>query len=196
MAIENRRRFQYFLNFSNREAGDYTTFYLQDDNKGVIGQEVVLSDNMKVVYYFWPIKTSEAILMMCIDTDAKIEEVLTNISEYDMGIYRRPWPNFITALENGIHGRLHLPSIIAVDIHSKKSYFTSLLLSNIKLDEIEKSDYILEKVKELLRFTAQMVSEMSDNDLTFVEKAKVIGASVVGQAGNILRLIRVLNMLN
>lgn len=195
MAVEERKRFQFFLNPSNKEEGVYT-FYLQDDSVGVMGREVVLSNGMKVVYYFLPTKDNEAILLMCVGKDAEFETALEDMTEYDMKVFRRPWPNFITAIENSIHGRLHLPSLIAVDIHSKRSYFTSMLLSNIKLEEMDESEYILEKVRELMEFTTQMLAEMFENALTGWEKAKIIGTTFFRETIKVVRLIRVFTIVN
>ena len=191
-----RKRFQYYSNSSQKEDGVYP-FYLKDENITIIGTEFV-SEGTKLVFYFLPIKENEALLMMCVDKDAELDTVLNDMSEYDMTIYRRPWPKLITAIENGIKGRLHLPSLIALDIHSRRSYFISLLLSNIKIFELKEmynSDYVLGKVSDMVDFINQMFAEMSDNDLTLLEKAKVYGASILGQVSSVAKIVRVINVV-
>ena len=189
-------KYKYFLTHTTKKDGVYP-FYLADDDKNIVGTELV-SEGWQLVFYIWPIQKYDAMLMMCVgtDEDQEIENFLNEMSEYEMKIYRRPWPYFITAIDNGIHGRWHLPSLIAAELHSKRSYFTSVLLSNIRSDELYESEYVLDKVSDLRDFTCQMIVEMKENKLTVLDKAKLLGATVFDQVGNVARIIRVINSFN
>lgn len=195
MSLQERKRFQYFFNTTEKEEGTYV-FYLEDDDDFLLGKEAVIEDGYKIVYYFWPLRDNEFLLMMCIDQDADLDDILNEYTEYDLKILRRPWPNLVDAIQNGINGRLHLPSLMSYEIHSKKSYFTSVLLSNVSKSEIiSETKYVSGKVVDLMKYTMDLISEISDNEPSMWEIAKMSIKSGLDQYRVISRIVRVINNL-
>lgn len=183
------------MNDTNKEQG-LRVFYLEDDKNTILGQELVLDNKQKVTYYYWPFGDDKILLLMCVDQDAQFDQFLENLSAYDLSVYKRPWPKLMAAIENGISDRLYEPSLIATSFHGKKSYFMTLLLQNISISQLvsEETEYSLENVFKLFKYSVEMLSEVSDNDLTISEKVKIVIVGIFQQAVKISRVIRFMDI--
>lgn len=197
MAIEERKTIQFFMNETDKEPGIHV-FYLEDDKNIILGQELVLDNKEKVIYYYWPFGEDKILLLMCIDRDASLDKFLEDLSSYDMSVYKRPWPKLMAAIENGISDRLYEPSLIAASFHEKKSYFMTLLLQNISITQLisEETEYSMKNVVKLFQYSVDMLSEIAENDLSVFEKAKVVIAEGTKQARKISRIIRYIDIFS
>ena len=193
--MEKREKFQFFINSSKKEEGEYQ-FYLEDKDYCLIGRELVMDNGDKIIYYLLPLEGNEIILMLCIDKDANFDNILNDLNANELRVYRRPWPNLISAIENGVSGNMYLPSLVAFSINSKKSYFTSLLIANEELSSFDNSEYAQRKLIELFQFTVELCSQIQENELTFMEKAKLAAAALMGGASSAARLIRIINSVS
>lgn len=193
--MEKREKFQFFINSSKKEEGEYQ-FYLEDKDYCLIGRELVMNDGDKIIYYLLPLEGKEIIIMLCIDKDASFDNILNDLDANELGIYRRPWPNLVSAIKNGASGNMYLPSLVAFSINSKKSYFTSLLIANEELSSFDNSEYAQKKLIELFQFTVELCNQIQENDLTLMEKVKLAAASFKEGAGSAARLIRIINSVS
>lgn len=193
--MEKREKFQFFINSSKKEEGEYQ-FYMEDKDYCLIGRELVMDNGDKIIYYLLPLEGNEIILMLCIDKDANFDNILNDLNANELRVYRRPWPNLISAIENGVSGNMYLPSLVAFSINSKKSYFTSLLIANEELSSFDNSEYAQRKLIELFQFTVELCSQIQENELTFMEKAKLAAAAFRGGASSAARLIRIINSVS
>lgn len=195
--MEKRNRIQFFMNETNKEQG-LRVFYLEDDKNIILGQELVLDNKQKVTYYYWPLEDDKILLLMCVDQDAQFDQFLENLSAYDLSVYKRPWPKLMAAIENGISGRLYEPSLIAASFHGKKSYFMTLLLQNISINQLasEEAEYSMKNVAKLFEYSVEMLSEVVDNDLTRWEKTKMVIVGGVRQAVKVSSVIRFMDIFS
>lgn len=189
--MEKRKRIQFFFNETDKDSGLYV-FYLEDDSNILVGQELVMENKQKVIYYYWPLEEDKILLLMCVDQDAQFDQFLENLSSYDMSVYKRPWPKLMAAIENGIYDRFYDPSLIATSIHGKKSYFMALLLQNISITQLvsTETEYSMKKVAKLFKYSMEMLSEVADNDLNAWEKAKIAVVGGFQQATEVSEMIR------
>lgn len=189
--MEKRKRIQFFFNETDKDSGLYV-FYLEDDSNILVGQELVMENKQKVIYYYWPLEEDKILLLMCVDQDAQFDQFLENLSSYDMSVYKRPWPKLMAAIENGIYDRFYDPSLIATSIHGKKSYFMALLLQNISITQLvsTETEYSMKKVAKLFKYSMEMLSEVADNDLNAWEKAKIAVVGGFQQATEVSKMIR------
>ena len=190
--MEKREKFQFFINSSKKEEGEYQ-FYMEDKDYCLIGRELVMGDGDKIIYYLLPLEGKEIILMLCIDKDASFDNILNDLNANDLSVYRRPWPNLVSAIENGASGNMYCPSLIAFSINSKKSYFTSLLIANVELSSFDNSEYAQKKLIELFQFTVELLNQIQENDLTLKEKTKLAAKAFMDGTRSAARLIRIIN---
>lgn len=172
--MEERQQLQFCQADTAKEEGCIYTFCVKDDDTILIGKEVVYTKNTKIVYYIAPLPNTnqKAMLLMCIDKDAALDDALQEIDNVSAPYYRDAFPLLWSAVCDGVNDNYTNAALMCLEMHGKKSYCIGRQLCNINIEDLD-CEYILREAVELFSYIVNIFEEIEKNEISTWDWIKI-----------------------
>ncbi len=194
--MKERNSIEFFRGTSRETIGTVETFLVPiDSTHSFIGKEVVISEGFKIVYYFMPYSNNDAILLACIEENAKLTDAFRGYSLSDLNILQSSFPRTIKALLDGNDVNLTNYALLRLDSKGHEFDCVATKVTGVDILKLEE-EWLLKKVLEMCAFASDVIEELDWDKVSFWQKTRIMLNGVIEGAQTALKVYRVVNLIN
>lgn len=194
--MNERKNIELFRGAGNEEVGTVETFLVSlDSTYSLIGKDIVVSEGFKLVYYLMPFSNSDAILLVCIEENAKLTDAFRDYSEADLNILESSFPRLVKALQDGYNANLTNYALLRLDSNGHEFDCVATKVTGIDLKDLE-VEWLLRKVIDICVFASDLLDELNWDNVSFLQKVRIVGNGVLNGIQTASKVYKIADLLN
>ena len=164
--LPRRERVQFFITETRTmQEDDLNLFYIEDEEKIILGYEYCIETGKKIVFYIAPMEDNKALLFVCVDKEGNLDGFLENMTDVEYKYKKRTWPKFFVFVDNLLNQRFHTPCLFPFEINKNNVFCVGRELENISPSDYD-SEYVIKNAAEIIGQTMEALHELGEKEMS------------------------------